>query len=514
MLNLNDPYIKKATEPPAIKLLEYSCPQTEVLETTADRVLFLAGVGSGKSQVIGVLSFDFVLNNPEVRGFIGANTYGQLSKSTLDRVKNVWETQFGLVRGRHYVENKIPPANFKRFGADLTSYENTICFENGAVIFVASLDNYQVIDGTEFGWAMLDETKDTKEAAVKEVILARLRQKGLYINPKTRVISKTMKEGYLGYNPLFIFTSPAKTKWLNEMFHIDDYADEIQMTLLNEKLNPGTDYFRKRTDRQLVVISSTWHNEKNLPAGYIQGLVDDLSHSEGLVDMLIYGSPFGKTGGEFITQYSRFKHVGEFTPWIDEAVHLSFDFNWVPYMTATCWQMKYMDKLPRSQKPGYLVRCFDEFCLPNPKNNCEDICREIVAKYERLLRNGLYYYGDYSGKNGSPLIKEYKDYYKVIEAELRRFLNNSSDRVIINQGLTKRRVFINKAFKGDYPFEIEIHKQCKELIGDLEFCKEGPDGGKMKETGLINGVKCQIRGHALDSMEYKFTSSFNTLFNA
>lgn len=484
------------------KQLKYSLPQTEILESTADRNLFLAGVGSGKSHVGGSVSFDYILNNPEVRGFIGANTYGQLTKSTLDRIFNVWENEFGLINGIDYIVDKIPPANFKRFGADLKSYENTISFANGGLIFVASLDNYKVIDGTEFGWAILDETKDTKEAAVKEVILARLRQKGMYINPITGVISKTLKPGYKGFNPLYILTSPAKTKWLSDMFNIDDYATEIQSVIFQDG-----DYFRKRAGRQLVVISSSWHNKENLPPGYIEGMVDDLSHSKGLVDMLIYGSPFGKTGGEFITQYIRVKHVDSFEPWPDLPVHVTFDFNYVPYMTATLWQIKWDE-----ENKQWLVRAFDEFCLPNPKNNCESLCREIVLKYERLLRNGLFYYGDFSGKNGNPMMQEFKNYYKVIEKELKQFLTNSSDRVIVNQSLVKRRVFLNKLFKGDYNIVLLIHKQCRELIADIEFCKEGPDGGKLKEIEKKNGISYQPRGHALDSGEYMLTSAFNNYF--
>ena len=216
------------------KDLVYSDPQSDVLESTADRILFHAGIGSGKSQVIGVISAEFVLNNPEAIGFIGANTYQQLTKSTLARVFTVWQEQFGLMRDVHYVVDHIPPQGYKEFGTPLKTYENVISFQNGAKIYVASLDNYKVIDGTELGWACLDETKDTKEEAVKEVIIARLRQKAMlihengviykYANLQNKLDSGEWKEcedpekvGYYvdkhgkligGYNPLYIFTSP------------------------------------------------------------------------------------------------------------------------------------------------------------------------------------------------------------------------------------------------------------------------------------------------------------------
>lgn len=489
---------------PVIKEIEYSNPQMDILETTADRVLFHSGVGIGKSQTIGVLSFEFVKNIPEARGFIGANTYNQLAKSTLDRVFNVWESQFGLRKNVDFVVDRIPPSHYKKFGADLKSYENVISFQNGALIFTASLENYKMIDGTEFGWACLDETKDTKEEAVKEVIIARLRQRAMCINPKTKVISKTMKPGYIGYNPLFIFTSPAKSKWLIEWFDLNDDAEEIVKHIYSE-----TDYYRKRKGRQLVVIASSYHNKKNLPVGFIEGMIEDLSHNEGLIDMLIYGSPFGKTGGEFITTYSRLKHVPRpFDPWQDEPVHLTFDFNYVPYMTCLCWQIKF-----DAEKQKFIVRCFDEFCLKNPKNNTEALCQEIELKYRNLLKKGVYYYGDYSGKNGSTLLKEFKNNYAVIDKVLKEYLSGASDRVITNQSVTRRRHFVNKLFGGGFPVEIQIHPQCKELIGDLEFVKEGPDGGKLKMKIKENDITFEEHGHTLDGLEYFFTSAFNNLFN-
>lgn len=504
--------------------LEYNDPQMDVLETTADRVLFHSGVGIGKSQTIGVISYEFVINNPEMIGFIGANTYSQLTKSTLNRVFSVWQ-DLGLYRGIHYVVDHIPPNGFKKFGPDLKSYENVISFQNGAKIFIASLDNYKVIDGVELGWACLDETKDTREEAVKEVIIARLRQKGMLIHEngtiyKTVNIEKYIADGtwkytedghyvdakgkkLTGYNPLYIFTSPAKTKWLSDWFSLDDDAEEITKEIFSK-----TDYYRKRKGRQLVIIASSYHNEKNLPPGYIQGIINDLAGNKGLIDMLIYGSPFGKAGGEFCTTYSRLKHVAEFEPWPDEPVHLTFDFNIIPYITCTLWQIKYDQAGSK-----YLVRAFDEMCLPNPHNNTESLCEQIIEKWEHLLKNGVFYYGDWNGNTENTATKELRSNYQVIEYVLKRFLSNSSKRVVTNKGLEKRRRYVNKLFYGSFPIEILIHTRCKELRADLEFCKEGPDGGKLKQLVEKDGRKFQERGHALDTLEYFFTSAFDFFFN-
>lgn len=507
----------------------------DVIETTAQRVLFHSGVGIGKSHCIGVVAFDFIKGNPEVRGFIGANTYGQLTKSTLDRVFKVWSEVYGLKKGIDYVVDNIPPEKFKVIGTKLKSYENTISFNNGGLIFLASLDNYKVIDGTEFGWALLDETKDTKEVAVKEVIIARLRQIGMMVgtngliyktrkyNEKTQeidnVLEYKLKEAVwthdtennkyyygevelMGYNPLYIFTSPAKAKWLMEWFHLDDFAEEIEKTIYSKD-----DYYRKLNGNQLVVIASTYHNEPNLPPNYIDGLIEDYAGNDGRVKMLIYGSPFGKTGGEYYHAYSRMKHIKKFDIWEDEPIHLSFDFNVVPYMTCTCYQMKFNNETKR-----YLVRVFDEFCLPNPENSTPALCRAIIKKYNHILKHGsLFYYGDYNGKNRQTMSEEFKNQYEVIESYFKPYLTNYSDRVTPNLLNVTRRDFMNKALSGILPIDIEIHERCKELRGDCEFVKEDANGGKLKSKITVDGSTFEEHGHTSDTFEYFMCGAFNNL---
>jgi hypothetical protein len=494
---------------PAIvpKQIELNNPQMDVLETTAQRVLMHCGVGIGKSHCIGLISAEFCINNPEVRGFIGANTYGQLTKSTLDRVFKVWEECFGWVKGVHYVVDHIPPESFKKYGPALKSYENTISFNNGALIFLASLDNYKVIDGTEFAWALLDETKDTKEEAVKEVITARLRQIGMWISP-SGVISKVEKPGYNGYTPLYIFTSPAKVRWIMEWFKLDEDAEEIEKCIYDK-----TDYYRKRKGDHLVVIASSYHNEHNLAKGYLERLINDLGGNSSRLNMLIYGSPFGKTGGEYYSGYVRLKHIKEFEPWAEEPIHLSFDFNWVPYMTCTAWQMRFNEETGR-----YLVRAIGEFTLSNPDNNTPALCKAVIKKYGEegynLLKNGLYYYGDYNGKAGRTISEEFKNEYEVVEHHFKRWLNNTSDRVIVNPLHKPRRDFINKLLTGGFPIDIEINVSCKELRGDFEFVKEDANGKKLKTKITVNGVSFEEHGHTSDTVDYFFCSAFNNLYIA
>lgn len=486
--------------------IELSNPQSDIVESTAQRNLFHSGVGSGKTHCIGLISADFVLNNPQVRGFIGANTYSQLSKSTLNGVFKVWEEVFGFKRGTHYVSNVKPPEHFKLFGPQMDDYDHIISFQNGAMIFTASMDNYKVIDGTEFAWACLDETKDTKEEAVREVIIARLRQQGMYINSNGELCSFKKNNLYLGYNPLFIFTSPAKTDWLAEWFDIPEYFEQI-----NESIFSETDYFRKRKCDKLVVISSSYHNQKNLSDGYIDRLIADNKHNQQRIDMLVYGSPLAKTGGEYFTQFNRLRHIKLMPVNPKLPVHISLDFNLWPYMTLMCYQTWFDESIKK-----WIVYKFDEICSESPKNTTEDACLELLFRHEHLLKNGVYYYGDYSGKTNTTNSKEHN--YEIVQKVLRKYVGAYSDKVIINDKIDKRKNFMNKVLMGtnpEVPIEYYQAPHCKKSTNEYEYLKEDPNGGKLKEmvTDKITRKSYQKYGHIADADEYFFTSAFSQFYN-
>src|SRR5690606_8903937 len=173
---------------PIIKL---HTPQLRVFKSRKALTLNMAGQRAGKSHLIGIKSGIFVKKAPKIKGMIAANTYMQLTQSTLVAVKKVWRDYFGITEydskgnpNGHYVIHKHPPKHFIKFD-NYDNYRSIISFANGAIIYIASLDNYMAHDGKEIGWAELDETKDTKEEALKAVILARLSQPGLFYQNDT-----------------------------------------------------------------------------------------------------------------------------------------------------------------------------------------------------------------------------------------------------------------------------------------------------------------------------------------
>lgn len=451
----------------------------------------MAGTGSGKTFLKGVLSARFIATFPKVIGFIAANTYEQLNTSTLKGIRDVWRDYFGMVDEVHYVVGKSPPKSFKQDWHNFDRYDSIISFINGAVIYKASLDNYKAHEGKEFGWAMLDETKDTKEEAVKEVIIHRLRQTGIKMNGHA-------------INPLYIGTTPAKVDWLNDWFRLDEYEAEI-----NAHIFDRADFFRYEKDNKCVSISSTFHNAVNLPEGHIEGLIQEHTDRDGKLTQsgkrLIYSDPFVKVGGEFYSSFDRQLHTGDVVFLPNEPIHISYDFNVVPYITLICWQIV--------RKEGfYQIRMFDEFCLPSPNNTTERVTKEFLRKYGKTI-NGLFFYGDPTGTARDT--RSRKNDYDIIREVLRSYINNYSDRVQYRApAVIKRRDFANNIFDNRFDIRILVGRNCKKMIADFEYLKEDPEGKKLKEKvkDPDTGQSYEKYGHTSDAFDYFITSAFNKYF--
>lgn len=529
-----------------MKPVTLSNPQQKVQFSRKHLILDMGGQRAGKTHNIGFNSGLFVTNYPLINGFIGANTDQQLSKTTIRNVKAIWKSQFGYeqydkIKNPYgqYVVDKIPPPHFKVY-QEPKSYYNTISFLNGAFVYLGSLKNYLAHEGLEFGWAHLDEVADTKEQAVKDVILGRLSQSGLYYDPSDynlvyfdglRYLNHLFKQ-YTGdvtalipFNPCYFHTSPKSgiTPWLIDMFSLSGHEDEIKTAIMRKD-----DFYHKVEGNTEAVIYSTYHNEKNLQANYIENRKSELSEIE--VIKYIFGYPFAKTGGEFLPSFDRLIHGGkaEFIP--GKPIHITWDFNGLPYVTALCIQviivMRYYDVNTKKyhkelieganlvKKEVLQVRFFKEFTLGQPRNNTFDTCDAIIDTFA-AHNPEIYYYGDASGKNIIPGHKGDGKNFKIIEAKLKRFLNNSSDRVPpANPRVMRSRDFLERILQFKYPIEILIDKEnCPETVKDCEFVKEGPEGQLKEYITDANGVRYEKNGHCMSAVRYFFTKYFKDLYD-
>ncbi len=252
-----------------------------------------------------------------------------------------------------------------------------------------------------------------------------------------------------------------------------------------------------------MVISSSYHNEENLPKGYIEKkIVEPNAHNENKVNMNLYGSPFAKDGSEYYNQFDRNKHVKDVDCPANCAITVSLDFNRIPYITAGLYKTWYKEDVQR-----WHVHRFDEVCLPPPYNTTEHLCNRLSELYGHEFENGLFITGDYSGKNRRT--NSIEDDYMVVWRVLKKYLGNTSDRVIVNEPVVNRKEFMNKVFYGSVPIDYTMAPRCKNLIKDCEFIKEGPDGGKIKPK---DGNGQEKYGHCSDEQEYYYTSTFKQYY--
>jgi hypothetical protein len=478
-------------------------PQTDVLMARTALILDMAGQGGGKTENIGFKSGHFITQFTEARGFIAANTHMQLNQSTLNKVFKVWKDFFNLTEynpktnpGGDYVMDKIPPDHFERFD-NFKNWYGMICFKNGGLIYTGSLENFKAHDGKEFAWAELDETKDTKKEALTTVILARLRQYGLWALPDgsdhwDNKINKddAVAQGWKSWNPCTIHTSPAEggVDWIIEMFDLGSYEPDIRKALAD----PYSYYYRQDEERTVVIYQADW-NEANLPPGFIKSRRAQLSENEQL--KFIDGYPFSKTGSEWFPHFSRQKHVRPVEHQIGSATHLTYDFNVMPYVTQEAADVEYVSKwwhpieLRKSDEwemgmeplEVMQIRFFKEYCMKPPSNSTEHAAQAFKDDVEPETYPDVFIYGDASGKNRITGLGSLTQ-YRIITGILEPFLPNNWDRVPkANVAVNKRRDLLNRIFEGKIPeVEIIIDPGCTELIRDCEYVKQDAKG-KFKE---------------------------------
>lgn len=484
-------------------ILKLSRPQAHSLQCRKPLLLVMAGQRAGKSFGIGLRTGNYVRYFPKMVGMIAANTYKQLTQSTMVEVRRVWKSHFGITEydkngnpNGVYVVGKKPPIHFVKYH-EFDDYSGIISFRNGAVIFTASLENYLAHEGKTLGWAELDETKDTKEAAIKQVILARLSQTGLYYNQNgDMVYSDTPTPDLVPYNPCVINTSPAEgtVDWLEDMFDLKNNDEEILSTVTK-----NNKYYYWQNETKAVIIYSTYWNAANLPANYITNRKSQLSEGEQL--KFIYGYPFSKTGGEYYSSFERLNHIRGYTYDSTIPVHLTYDFNIWPYMTLVCCQIEELDD-------ALNFNFYKEYCYRPPLNTSEAVTTAFLEDHAGMISD-VFYYGDAMGTRGIEGFGSHVTRFDDIRKGLEYYANDSSDRTSrSNPGVNKRRNLINRIFEGKQyigpkKVNIFISPECTELIRDCQYLKLGVNGKhKEKVKDEQTGVVYEKFGHTSDAMEY------------
>ena len=113
-----------------------------------------------------------------------------------------------------------------------------------------------------------------------------------------------------------------------------------------------------------------------------------------------------KTGGEFYKSFEIDSHTGSFKYDPEKPLHLSFDENVNPYITACAWQIEIDDN-------GTHLRQINEFCLPSPLNTVRKLCETIAEKY-RGHTSGLFIYGDATSKKADTKLEKGHNFFILL----------------------------------------------------------------------------------------------------
>lgn len=220
-------------------------------------------------------------------------------------------------------------------------------------------------------------------------------------------------------------------------------------------------------------------------------------------------------GSRWLKKFSYKEHVRKVEPDWDYPVHLTYDQNYLPYMTQIAIQC-----VPVVDDDGEEVteiRIFREYCIPPPDNSSEELCAAFIAEYAEFDPY-VFVCGEPGGDSNSArkTKNEAKHHYFVIMRELEDF--NPTLRVSSSAPSIKgRQHFMEKVLDPGYNatgLRLVIDPSCRHMIGDLENLVEDENGGYVKKRikDEETGQSWEERGHCMDALIYFFFQTYRKLY--
>jgi hypothetical protein len=389
--------------------IELNPLQASVWKSQTKETFFLAGLGSGKTFLLGLLLFNALRVPGSVHGLF-APTRPMLVQSTWSQLKQAWEV-IGMIEGKHYVHNRKPPAAWKISNFPFLSATNILTTRWGSFCVTDGLDNFDAQRGKEFDEIFIDEFRNVKEEA-RTVLLARTR-------------GNTYKRLGYQYRIWYATTPPENPFYLLKLLH------EPNITF---------------------VQGSTHFNKANLPDGYIESLRTVYDSQTFLRE--VEGKLIKIGGKEFAYAFDREKHVYPGSGWElydpAEPLYISFDFNVLPFCAGIfqCLTERIVQ--------------LDEYYIENA--SVYEVCDRIRADLGDKL-DWLHVTGDATGRGRQVLSKGLLNTYEVIQSEL-DINPNLIDTPRSNPAIRDSFILVNSIFER-FP-EILIGENCENTIQDLE----------------------------------------------
>ena len=333
---------------------------------------------------------------------------------------------------------------------------------NSSIIFTGldDVEKLKSIHGVTLVWC--EETSEMDEKDLDQLDI-RLRDK-----------TQFYKQILITFNPI------DERHWLKKKFFDDP---------------PQNSYWKK----------TTYLDNEFLDDEYKSVLENNFRNNPNFENIYRYGN-WGKTsfGGEFYKDFSLQRHVVKnlsYDP--TKPIHITFDFNVLPYSACLIWQIDLEKKA---------VYCIREICLKPPNNRIRNVLNKIKEIYF-AHKSGVYYYGDPAGDSESTLVEKGITNFTIIAKELSFF--GAIPRVFTSSYPVKTSaMFIDALFRGDLGINIFFDNLCNESINDYLYLQEDSEGKELKKKvkDKNTGKMYEELGHITAANRYFFTAAFEPLF--
>lgn len=396
------------------------------------------GRGGGKSHIGAAIACTRAYYDPQSRGLISANEYGQLETSSLVALAEFCE-QFNI---------PLSPS-----GETVEETARMIARRRLCQIFDAQV---LVLAGSKFGgstekakqggrgiqtrWAWLDEWAVADRIAMN-------------------VLNAALGRGNGSLDGFFWITSTINLQtpynWIWELFDDPDRTED-----------------KRELYKSVVLLSS---DNDSLHPDFVKTL--ESSYTPEMIEIELRGEYAVTSEGKICKYFDRSKHLLPLHYIPTSPLHLSCDFNRSPSSSLLI------------QVHGDKVYVLEEFNLTDA--DTFQLADAIGARLQQLRPTQLYLYGDATGR--AKTANSQQSNWDIIHQKLSRlgipYVRRYKD---VNPPVVDTINSMNCLFFQD---RVLVDPKCKELVKDIESLKYDANGGIDKKTDLR-------RSHWIDELRY------------
>ena len=222
-----------------------------------------------------------------------------------------------------------------------------------------------------------------------------------------------------------------------------------------------------------------------------------------------------KTGGEFLKSFELDKHVKPLIVDVNNTMHISIDYNVLPYVAVSVWQI---EKEQQDNLTKYHAKQVHELPARDPINTARKSALNAAKWLKSIGYNDkIFIYGDPSTKNSNGIDDDKKSFFDLFTETLKNegfYIQDKMSRS--NKSVSSMGDFVNAIFEGNIDnISITIGESNKTSINDYIETKQDKDGGILKKRVTDPATKSSYEpnGHLTDNLKDFMCQAFEPEFN-